>query len=1210
MGAVLRFLGSRWFLTFIGVLLIGLLIWFFGPFLAFLEPWLPRAIIIAVLVLIWGGVNFWLDRRRKKNDDALLAGVTATAADPSLAASAEEVAAMREKLTNALTLLKKVSKSRGYLYEQPWYAIIGPPGAGKTTALLNAGLNFPLAGELGQGPISGVGGTRMCEWMFTDEAVLIDTAGRYTTQDSDTAVDRAGWDAFLSLLKRTRPRQPLNGVIIAIAMTDIAAAPPPERQAHAQSIRRRIKELSDQLGVRMPVYAIFTKADLVAGFSEFFDDLNSPEKRGEVWGTTFPLNKTDGGSATAFATEFDLLVERLNRRLLERLQDERSPERRVAIAGFPAQVGSLRQPLTEFVQQAFGGTRLDPAPFLRGVYFASGTQQGTPIDRLTGALARGFGIDQQRMPSLRPEVGKSYFLAKLLKEVIFGEAMLVSRDPAAVKRAWMMRIGAASLAAIVALVGVGALLQTQSVNKSAIAQENAAVGAYVAAAKALPLDPVNDADLGKVAPVLDMARNLPFGAQVPATERQWFPGLSQTGKLGAGADQIYANALNNILLPRLLWRLEGQMRAKITDAPFLYEATRTYLMLGSAGPLDRPSIKEWMRLDWLAAFPGPLGAPVRDSLAAHLDALLDQPLAHVALDGALVDEARRTFSRVSLAQRVYQVIRRSPEATSLPPWVPADAVGAAGATIFTRRSGAKLTDGLPGLYTVDGFHKVVLPQLPRALSEIANDSWVLGKQSEFNVASPQALTLQQDVVRLYTGEYATNWDTFMADLDLPPLTSSRESIQTLYVLSSPQSPMRDMLTAIVKQLTLTQAPPAQPTAAGAAQAAAGAAAAAANSATSRLQGLLGAQAAPAEPPGKAIEVRYDALIKFLGKGPGAPLDNVLRQLSDLQQQLEKLNNPTPGAPAATGGAGNALAQLRSEAGLAPEPVRRWLYAMVGGAPAGGGGPGGGAGGVPGGAAAGAGGGGGAPPSAGAIPKQLNEAARKATIAAFDALDGPGPLCQKAVNGRYPFVSGSSNDIPLDDFAKLFSPNGLLDTFFNAQLRPFVNTAGGNWRLQSAGDVAPPIGPGDLAQFQRAAAIRDLFFGPGGKDPAVRFDITPLTADNVTKQVTIDLGDQQIVYSHGPVRPVTVNLPGANRIISARLAFDPPPTSGAPVIQTSGPWALFRLFDHGTLRQTGSADRYNLDFNLGDRRASFEIRAGSVLNPLAPGLLRDFRCPGL
>jgi type VI secretion system protein ImpL len=1204
----MRFLGSRWFLSFIGILLVGLLIWFFGPFLAFLESWLPRAIIIAVLVLIWFGVNFWLDRRRKQNDDALMSGVTATAVDPSLAASAEEVAAMRDKLTNALTLLKKASKSRGYLYEQPWYAIIGPPGAGKTTALLNAGLSFPLAAEMGQGPISGVGGTRMCEWMFTDDAVLIDTAGRYTTQDSDSAVDKAGWDAFLSLLKRTRPRQPLNGVIIAIAMTDIAAASPPERLAHARAIRRRIKELSDQLGVRMPVYAIFTKADLLAGFSEFFDDLDR-EKRSAVWGTTFPLNKTDGGSSAAFATEFDLLVERLNQRLVDRLQAERSPERRIAIAGFPAQVGSLRQPLTEFVQEAFGGTRLDPAPFLRGIYFASGTQEGTPIDRLTGALARGFGIDQQRAPSLRPEAGKSYFLTRLLKDVIFGEAMLVSRDPAAVKRSWMLRIGAASLAALVALIGAAALIQTRSVNTSAIAQENAAVGAYVSAVKALPLDPVNDADLARVAPVLDMARKLPFGAQVPASQTQWFPGLSQTGKLGAGADQIYTNALDNIFFPRLMWRLEGQMRARITDAAFLYEATRTYLMLGSAGPLDRAWIRAWMKLDWQAMFPGPMGQGVRDSLAAHLDALLNQPLPHVTLDGALVDDARATFSRVTLAERVYQVIRHSPEAAALPDWVPADAAGAGGMQVFTRRSGASLSTGLPGLYTVDGFYKVVLPMLPQALAQVANDSWVLGKQSEFSVASPQAQTLQQDVVKLYSAEYAANWDAFLNDIDLPPMTNSQQSVQTLYILSSPQSPMRDMLTAIVKQLQLTQAPPVQATPAGAAQAAAGAAGALANSATAKLQGLLGGPTTPVEPPGKAIEVRYDALIKFVGKGPGSPLDSVLKSLSDLQQALDRMNNPTPGAPVVPGGAASAIDQLRAQAAQAPEPVHRWLIAMVGGN-SGGGGPAGG-GGIPGKQGAATPGGGGGGGGGGAIQKQLAMAQKQATVQAFNAPDGPATLCQRAVAGRYPFVAGSSNDIPLDDFARLFAPGGLLDTFFNAQLRPFVNTAGPNWKLQPAGDVEPPISPGDLAQFQRAAAIRDLFFGPGGKDPSVRLDITPLSADNVTKQVTIDLGDQQIVYAHGPVRPVTVSWPGTpNRIINARLAFDPPPSSGTPVIQTSGPWALFRLFDHGTLRQTGSADRYNLDFTLGDRSASFEIRAGSVLNPLAPGLLRAFQCPGL
>src|SRR5207253_9647527 len=151
--------------------------------------------------------------------------------------------------------------------------------------------------------------------------------------------------------------------------------------------------------------------------------------RGQVWGATFPLTERQAGPVGGFAAEFEALVERLNGRLFDRLQAERSPDRRALIAGFPSQVASLEAPLAEFLQEAFGGSRLDPAPMLRGVYFSSGTQEGTPIDRLTGVLTRAFGIDQRRAPSLRPEQGRSYFLGRLVRDVIFGEAMLGSERP-------------------------------------------------------------------------------------------------------------------------------------------------------------------------------------------------------------------------------------------------------------------------------------------------------------------------------------------------------------------------------------------------------------------------------------------------------------------------------------------------------------------------------------------------------------------------------------------------------------------------------------------------------------------------------------------------------------------------------------------------------------------------------------------------------------
>ena len=77
--------------------------------------------------------------------------------------------------------------------------------------------------------------------------------------------------------------------MVAISLSDLLAA---ERgraaDARPRDPRARCKELHDELGVRFPVYVLFTKADLIAGFVEFFDDLGR-EEREQVWGMTFPL---------------------------------------------------------------------------------------------------------------------------------------------------------------------------------------------------------------------------------------------------------------------------------------------------------------------------------------------------------------------------------------------------------------------------------------------------------------------------------------------------------------------------------------------------------------------------------------------------------------------------------------------------------------------------------------------------------------------------------------------------------------------------------------------------------------------------------------------------------------------------------------------------------------------------------------------------------
>jgi len=1167
MNTFIGILISRWSISLLGTVLLAGLVWVFGPLLPALQDWPTRLALVLVALLVWAVANLLLELRRGRRDAALAAGVAA--------GTAEEAAALRDKLTVALQLLKRNRRSRGYLYEQPWYAIIGPPGAGKTTALLNAGLHFPLAAEMGKGALSGVGGTRLCEWWFTEEAVLIDTAGRYTTQDSNEAVDRAGWTAFLDLLHRTRPRQPLNGVIVAIAVSDVARASAAEREAHARAIRQRIREMETRLGVRIPVYAVFTKADLIAGFTQFFDDFDEAQ-RAQVWGTTFAFATDASGPVAGFAVEFRALVERLNLRLFERLQTESNVDRRSLIAPFPSQVASLEQPLVEFLQAAFAGTPQDPALLLRGAYLTSGTQEGTPIDRLLGTMARSFGLDQRSVPSMRPDQGRSYFLNKLLREVIFGEAMLIARNPAAERRRAVARVVGFAGAALVVLAAGILLWRIQGAERRQIDAANSALKGYEQAASELRLDPVADGDLPRLVPWLDQAQALSDSLDKAAAAPQpwWKLGLSQEAKLAAAAHEVYRHALERALLPRLVWRLEAQLRGNMNQPEFLYEATRVYLMLGSAGPLDRDLVHEWMKLDWQTSYPGDDLAPMRDALLRHLDALLTEPLPSVSLDGDLVVQARRAFSDVSLAQRAYSRIRPSAAAQRLPAWRPSDTLGAAGVGLFVRASGKPLSDGIPGFFTTDGFHDVLLPSLDAAARSVVSESWVLGKRVDFDPNGPQMQALQQQIIALYEDDYARVWDAMLTDLSFVQMRSLPRAAQDLYIVASPESPMRALLVAIGQQLRLSAPPVGSATATPAPKPVA---LPSVNTAAEQLQAVLG-KASPTEPvssaPGHEIDRRYQALLSFIGDGPGAPIDQMLKSLIDVQQLTAKLAAaPVGGSPPALAAGNNPVLALQAEAAGLPQPVSRWLASIAA--------------------------------SSAAL---LGGNPRGQVAAVFNASGGPAAMCSIAVKSDYPFARNSENDMSLADFSQLFAPGGLIDGFMNTLLRPYVDMSGPVWRPQAADGVPAPVTPADLAQFQRAANIRDAFFAGGATTPSVRFDITPISVDRATKQATLDLDGTVITASHGPPRPIQITWPGSAQTSAARLTFDPPPAGQSGILQDAGPWSMFRLFGRGKLRPTASSDRYTLAFQIGDREATFEIRVNSTLNPFLPSLLQDLRCP--
>ncbi|MGA9013561.1 MAG: type VI secretion system membrane subunit TssM, partial [Acetobacteraceae bacterium] len=784
------------------MLLLGLVVWFFGPLLAVgisrpLETELARGGVIGACLLAWLAWNLMHVWHARKRDKALMDGVAAEQVDPSEAASADEVALLGGRLREALHALKRAKlggRSGRYLYQLPWYLFIGPPGAGKTTALTNCGLRFPLADTFGPGAMRGVGGTRNCDWWFTDQAVMIDTAGRYTTQDSDARVDGAGWLGFLRLLKQHRRRQPLNGVVVAIGLSDLAALDDDARHAHARTIRRRVRELHDQLGVRVPIYAVFTKTDLIAGFVEFFDNLGK-EEREQVWGMTFPLDEASPGAAdeagavAQFGPEFDRLLMRLNDRMLERVHQEPDVERRRLIYGFPQQMASLREVAREFLDEIFRPSRLEARPLLRGVYFTSGTQDGTPIDRLLGVMAGRFGLSRQAVTAFSA-AGRSYFLTRLVREVMFGEAALVGLDRKVECRHRWTWIGAYATAAAVLLSLTGVWAASYFGNRLIIAEAHETALRYQGQYAELVKRGPQDTDLTAILPALETLRTARGGYadRAEATPVALTFGLYQGAKLGAASIDAYDRALNGLLLPRLLARLEEQMRTHLQQPDFLYQALKVYLILGRQGPLDAALVEQWMVADFAASFPGDDGADTREALARHVHAMLDYKLEQVALDGPLVAQVRGILTRQPLAEYTYNRLVRSSVVQSLPEWTVLDNAGPAGARVFELRDGKALNTGAPGIFTWNGYHTVLLPLLPQVTKDASEDGWVLGRPPvKLSETISQLNQLRRDILGLYLDDYARRWDALLANVALKSFGDISHGLDELYLLSAPDS---------------------------------------------------------------------------------------------------------------------------------------------------------------------------------------------------------------------------------------------------------------------------------------------------------------------------------------------------------------------------------------------------------------------------------------
>lgn len=1183
----------------LGLICLAALVWYVGPLFAVgsYKPFEGRAVRLVLICLIFGlwlfkiAIQFWRDQNLNERLLNQLSARHATKPDNGQPGD-EQVAELQKRFDDAIGVLKKSKLnsaersglfswiSRQYIYQLPWYMFIGAPGSGKTTALINSGLTFPLADQFGKAAIRGVGGTRNCDWWFTNEAVMLDTAGRYTTQESNEQVDKAEWEGFLGLLKRFRPRQPINGVLVTVSVSDLLKMSVEERHEQTLSFKKRLNELRETLRIKFPVYVLVTKMDLLAGFNEYFSDMKK-EERSQVWGFTAAYDEKEQSMPyfkSWYRSEFQLLLKRIHQGLPKRLLEEPDLVRRALMYSMPQQFAGLQDVLERLIEPVFSTSNFEDAPLLRGIYFTSGTQEGTPFDRVLGAMQRRFQTNSRPATAFSTGPGKSYFLKNLLQKVIFSESHLAGRNIRWEKNTLLARYVGYGSVALALLATLIAWAVSYGHNKDYIEEAKFKVQDLSQRLQKRSKDGM-DGTL-KILPVLNDARDLAdsesFVVDNPPLSYRF--GLYQGNKIGSAANAAYLRLLEDMLLPAIAKRIESDLRhAPVDNLEYSYEALKAYLMLHDEKHFNGDALKQWLSISFRNTLPPGTSNSTLEDLDSHLTKLLDDRLVSSPFpqDEVLITKTREKLQQYSQAQRTYSRLKRLLNGKEPPDFTLAAAAGPQAPLVFTRASGQPLNRGVRGLFTYSGYYDLFNKQAGSVATALADEEWwVLGggkptivydEKKPDDVASNQ---LVNDVRRLYLNEYVKTWEDFLADIHLVRASSLQKSIESARILSAPDSPLSTFIRAASKETTLVRDD--------------NKSASIADKASDKLKSYkddlekvigtnnVSATRAAQQRPELIVDTQFESLHHLAQGGPSgsAPIDSTLQLVNELYVALSATDAALKSGSSPP--SSDAIIKIRAEAARLPQPVRGMLtdlsingWAQI----------------------------------AGAVRGNVS-ATLGATV---------GQFCRTAFSGRYPFSRSSLKDVMADDFARMFAPGGLMDDFFQKNLVTMVNTSTKPWSFKAGIDGTALGGSAGLIAFQRAAVIRDAFFPGGSKTPSLKLEIKPAEMDRSIMQITLDIDGQIMKYAHGPQTPKPVTWPGSRGSQQVRVQLTPQ-LAGANGLVGDGPWALHRLFDKAQIRQGNAPEKFFAAFYIEGRKIELEVTANSVYNPFRLRELMEFQCP--
>ncbi|QYF96138.1 type VI secretion system membrane subunit TssM [Massilia sp. PAMC28688] len=807
---------------------------------------LPLAYALGVLAIAMAfGVMVWLWRRRTRLRNAsALGGMLDQQAnkiskvDP---AQRQEQDVIKKRMLDAIATIKgsKLGHLSGdaALYELPWYMVIGNPAAGKSTAIASSGLQFPFADSK---VVQGVGGTRNCDWFFTTDGILLDTAGRYSVVDED----RNEWFGFLSLLKKYRKKAPINGIIIAVSVAELTGNRPEFAINLAKNLRMRVQELTEKLEVHAPVYVVFTKADLITGFNEFFQDTERGE-RDRAWGATLPYSQSTTGQQVLdqFDARFDELYDGLKDMSQANMALQWRERMPPGVFTFPLEFSTIKAPLRSFIATLFEENPFQFKPVFRGFYFTSALQEGESVSASSERVARRFDIKLRPPEHEEFHAQSGFFLLNLFRKVIFADKDLVAQYASPAKT----RMRYAAFFAATALVGLtlGGWSWSYVNNRQLVANVQADLDSAVKVqAQRLDLqsrfealqilqDRIEQLSRYREDRPLSLSLGLYQGNLLERKLREeYFNGVKEVmlNPVGQSLEGFLTDVNANAAQLQPSSRLGGGVQdamsvlnaTPVTPAPVAntnfkdasptnsedaYNALKTYLMLGDKSRFEGGHLNDQLTRHWRNWLDANRGAMPREQMIRAAERTIDFYLRQVSdpswptLDSklALVDQTRENLRKVvkgmPARERVYAAIKAR-AAVNFKPITVASIVGDQDKSLILG------SYAIPGTFTREAWSDYVQEAIKEAANkELQSADWVLKTASSNDLTlegSPEQI--QKQLVEMYKNDYAKEWQKFVQGVTIRDLEGFDAAAVAMNRLGDPQiSPLNKLITTVYEQ---------------------------------------------------------------------------------------------------------------------------------------------------------------------------------------------------------------------------------------------------------------------------------------------------------------------------------------------------------------------------------------------------------------------------